>query len=42
MCIRDRLGVEVRVCAGRAENLKVTHPDDLARAETALARRGEA
>jgi len=38
----ERLGVEVRVCAGRAENFKVTHPDDLARAEAVLVRRGEA
>jgi 2-C-methyl-D-erythritol 4-phosphate cytidylyltransferase len=38
----ERLGVEVRVCAGRADNFKVTHPDDLARAETVLARRGDA
>jgi 2-C-methyl-D-erythritol 4-phosphate cytidylyltransferase len=38
----ERLGVEVRICAGRAENFKVTHPDDLARAETVLTRRGEA
>ncbi len=37
----ERLGVEVRVCAGRVENFKVTHPDDLARAEALLARRGE-
>lgn len=37
----ERLGVEVRICAGRAENFKVTHPDDLARAETVLARRGD-
>jgi 2-C-methyl-D-erythritol 4-phosphate cytidylyltransferase len=38
----ERLGVEVRVCAGRVENFKVTHPDDLARAEAVLARRGQA
>jgi len=36
----EKLGVEVRVCAGRLENFKVTHPDDLARAEAVLARRG--
>jgi 2-C-methyl-D-erythritol 4-phosphate cytidylyltransferase len=35
----ERLGVEVRVCPGRVENFKVTHPDDLARAELLLARR---
>jgi len=35
----ERLGVEVRVCAGRAENFKVTHPEDLARAEALLAAR---
>jgi 2-C-methyl-D-erythritol 4-phosphate cytidylyltransferase/2-C-methyl-D-erythritol 2,4-cyclodiphosphate synthase len=38
----ERLGVEVRICAGRAENFKVTHPDDLVRAEAVLARRGDA
>jgi len=37
----ERIGVEVRVCAGRPENFKVTHPEDLARAEAALALRGE-
>ncbi len=37
----ERLGVEVRTCAGRPENFKVTHPDDLARAELLLARRAE-
>jgi 2-C-methyl-D-erythritol 4-phosphate cytidylyltransferase/2-C-methyl-D-erythritol 2,4-cyclodiphosphate synthase len=36
----ERLGVEVRVCAGRVDNFKVTHPDDLARAEALLASRG--
>ena len=36
----ERLGVEVRVCAGRVDNFKVTHPDDLARAEALLAARG--
>ncbi len=36
----ERLGVEVRVCAGRPDNFKVTHPDDLARAEALLAQRG--
>jgi 2-C-methyl-D-erythritol 4-phosphate cytidylyltransferase len=30
------------VCAGRAENFKVTHPDDLARAEALLAARERA
>ena len=34
----ERLGVEVRVCAGRVDNFKVTHPDDLARAEALLAK----
>jgi 2-C-methyl-D-erythritol 4-phosphate cytidylyltransferase len=29
----ERLGVEVRTCAGRPDNLKVTHPGDLVRAE---------
>ena len=38
----ERLGVEVRVCAGRVENFKVTHPDDLLRAEALLARRAGA
>lgn len=38
----ERLGVEVRTCPGRVENFKVTHPDDLARAESLLALRGEA
>jgi len=38
----ERLGVEVRVCPGRAENFKVTHPDDLVRAEALLAKRGAA
>lgn len=38
----ERLGVEVRVCAGRAGNFKVTHPDDLARAEAVLAARERA
>jgi 2-C-methyl-D-erythritol 4-phosphate cytidylyltransferase len=37
----ERLGVEVRVCAGRVENFKVTHPEDLARAEAILANREE-
>ena len=36
----ERLGVEVRVCEGRAENWKVTHPGDLERAEAILAPRG--
>jgi len=36
----ERLGVEVRVCAGRVDNFKVTHADDLARAEALLAARG--
>jgi 2-C-methyl-D-erythritol 4-phosphate cytidylyltransferase / 2-C-methyl-D-erythritol 2,4-cyclodiphosphate synthase len=38
----ERLGVEVRTSAGRAGNFKVTHPEDLARAEAALAGRGAA
>ncbi|HTO54971.1 MAG TPA: 2-C-methyl-D-erythritol 4-phosphate cytidylyltransferase [Myxococcota bacterium] len=37
----ERLGVEVRVSAGRAGNFKVTHPEDLARAEALLAAREE-
>jgi 2-C-methyl-D-erythritol 4-phosphate cytidylyltransferase len=36
----ERLGVLVRVCAGRVENFKVTHPEDLARARALLAGRG--
>ncbi len=32
----ERLGVEVRTCGGRAENLKVTHPWDLELAEARL------
>jgi 2-C-methyl-D-erythritol 4-phosphate cytidylyltransferase / 2-C-methyl-D-erythritol 2,4-cyclodiphosphate synthase len=35
----ERLGVEVRTSRGRAENFKVTHPEDLARAEALLAAR---
>ena len=35
----ERLGVEVRIAAGRAGNFKVTHPEDLARAEAVLAAR---
>ncbi len=35
----ERLGVEVRTSAGRAGNFKVTHPEDLARAESVLAAR---
>jgi len=38
----ERLGVEVRVCAGRPENWKVTHPGDLERAGALLAGRGSA
>jgi len=38
----ERLGVLVRTSAGRAGNFKVTHPEDLARAEAALAARGDA
>jgi 2-C-methyl-D-erythritol 4-phosphate cytidylyltransferase/2-C-methyl-D-erythritol 2,4-cyclodiphosphate synthase len=38
----ERLGVEVRTSPGRAGNFKVTHPEDLARAEAALAARGDA
>ncbi len=32
----ERLGVEVRTCPGRSENLKVTHPRDLELAEARL------
>lgn len=32
----ERLGVPVRVCPGRPENLKVTRPEDLERAEAQL------
>lgn len=35
----ERLGVEVRVCAGREENQKVTHARDLEWAAAVLARR---
>jgi 2-C-methyl-D-erythritol 4-phosphate cytidylyltransferase len=35
----ERLGVEVRVCPGRPDNWKVTHPGDLERAAAVLARR---
>ncbi|MEX2208042.1 MAG: 2-C-methyl-D-erythritol 4-phosphate cytidylyltransferase [Myxococcota bacterium] len=35
----ERLGVEVRVCPGRAENFKVTYPEDLTRARALLAKR---
>jgi 2-C-methyl-D-erythritol 4-phosphate cytidylyltransferase len=35
----ERLGVEVRICPGRAENLKVTEPGDLERAAAVLRRR---
>ena len=35
----ERLGVEVRTSRGRAGNFKVTHPDDLLRAEALLAAR---
>ncbi len=38
----ERLGVEVRVCPGRLENWKVTHPGDLERAEAVLRSRGAA
>jgi 2-C-methyl-D-erythritol 4-phosphate cytidylyltransferase / 2-C-methyl-D-erythritol 2,4-cyclodiphosphate synthase len=37
----ERLGVAVRTSAGRSGNFKVTHPEDLARAEAALAARGD-
>ena len=37
----ERLGVEVRTCAGRAENWKLTLPGDLERAEAQLRARGE-
>jgi 2-C-methyl-D-erythritol 4-phosphate cytidylyltransferase/2-C-methyl-D-erythritol 2,4-cyclodiphosphate synthase len=36
----ERLGVVVATAPGRPGNYKVTHPDDLARAEAALASRG--
>src|SRR5262245_37081957 len=36
----ERLGVAVAAAPGRPGNFKVTHPDDLARAEAALAARG--
>ena len=36
----ERLGVRVRTCPGRAENFKITHAADLARAEAVLAARG--
>ncbi len=36
----ERLGVAVATSPGRPGNFKVTHPDDLARAEAALAARG--
>ncbi len=32
----ERLGTEIRTCPGRPENLKVTHPADLERAEAWL------
>jgi 2-C-methyl-D-erythritol 4-phosphate cytidylyltransferase len=35
----ERLGVEIRTCAGRAQNFKVTGPDDLQRAAGILAAR---
>jgi 2-C-methyl-D-erythritol 4-phosphate cytidylyltransferase len=35
----ERLGVEVRTCAGRPENFKVTGPGDLERAAVILAAR---
>jgi 2-C-methyl-D-erythritol 4-phosphate cytidylyltransferase/2-C-methyl-D-erythritol 2,4-cyclodiphosphate synthase len=35
----ERLGVEVRTCAGRTENFKVTRPEDLARVDALLAAR---
>jgi 2-C-methyl-D-erythritol 4-phosphate cytidylyltransferase len=35
----ERLGVEVRTSRGRAGNFKVTHPEDLERAEAILAAR---
>ncbi len=35
----ERLGVEVRTCAGRPENFKITSPPDLERAEAILRRR---
>ena len=38
----ERLGVEVRVCAGRPGNWKVTHDSDLVRAEAVLAGRAGA
>ena len=36
----ERLGVRVRTCPGRAENFKITHAADLARAKAVLAARG--
>ncbi len=35
----ERLGTEVRTCAGREANFKVTHPEDLERAENRLGAR---
>ncbi len=37
----ERLGVEVRTCAGRAGNWKLTRPGDPERAEAQLRARGE-
>lgn len=36
----ERLGIPVRTCPGRRGNWKVTHPEDLARAEAVLSKRG--
>ena len=38
----ERMGAEVRTSPGRPGNFKVTHPEDLARAEALLAARGDA
>jgi 2-C-methyl-D-erythritol 4-phosphate cytidylyltransferase len=38
----ERLGVPVRTSVGRPGNFKWTHPEDLPRAEAALAARGSA
>ena len=38
----ERMGVPVEVVLGESDNFKITHPEDLARAERVLADRGEA
>ncbi len=40
--VAERAGIPVEIVAGDVENLKVTRPEDLARAEAILARRGGA